>query len=767
MKPVRVPILLAALGCLATAWGEPPDRTASDAFETARIKSGLAKAGLNANYEIVVGNDRDLVEDTAAQLLQRFLRRASLVVEIVPESRAASGKRRILLGRDANLLAIRTLGGAGAIDIRGVSAEDDGFHLKSIGRDIIIAGANPRGVLYGMYAFEDFIEGGAGGRLDLRKIPRFRKRASGPEYSFNRHANISIADLPEEKIAYLSRMGVNQLTDQGIGNLDALVESDVFPNRKAFQPELRRKVLDFSAICRKYGIEPYLWIHAPEIAGDEDAYPKEAIGVVKRPWGGDRHGLGKTLCVSSPLVQKHYAGMMRKLVREYPDVKGVLFYNLDARSFLCTPALCPRCQAVCRDSPPDLFNPWETQARLVTLLAESAKAENPAFDFRFWGAVHYHDEHFEKMIRATTGFGSLAASWTGSDRSIMVPDAAQPTTSFMLSRKIARERGVPFHLLCELNNLEQVPKSLPFPFHISDALKKFDRWGVENLTEIYGMVPEHNQVNSLIMREFQWNPEQNPEKVIANLSVRQFGEKAGRLAYQSWEQIAQAFDAWNDISTSIFPLAGSQFMLSLGTSIGGLPPPVLPDVVNYYDNLIQILTNVEPWFADDYQRYKSRAFLDKMERMNAHLLQAEELAKQAVSAASDKEFVDFAYYEGPDGRPTRRQYAELNYAPIAIAESHCRQRHDILRAYLLLKQMEMARQSGDGVAAKAQKNLYLKLVREDLGVQERFCELLRGFSQLRPCYTRTSLTEQEIADFLSLTEKKIEKLKEHLAAEGA
>ena len=747
----------------------------------------MENTGIGEEYEIVIADKCDLVENTASEMLQKFLAKGGLNVRIVPESKSIS-KKRFLLGRDSNLKVIRDLGNKGCVNIRKVSIEDDGFHLTQIGEDIIIAGANPRGVLYGVYAFEDFINAGANGNLDIRKIPYYRKRGSGPCYSFNRYSNLSTEDFPEEKAIYLSRMGINQLTDQGIGGLEELVTSDVFPFQKPMeinqvtvqwigsqdkldtskvlpvqkpsQTDYQRKVKAMSILCKKFGIDLYLWISAP-YSGALEKYPKEALGTVKRPWGGDKNGMDITLCISSPIVQDHYRNMMKKLVREYPDVKGILFYNMDQNSWLCTPELCERCKAVCKDSPPNEYNPWETQAKLITLLAEAAHEENPDFDFRFWGAIHYHGERFEKMINAAQGYNSLLSSWTASDRTIMVPDLAEPDPAFIISQKICEKRSIPFYMIYESNNLEIVPKSMPFPFHVCEALKKFKQWDVKYLTEIFGLIPEHNTINSMVMKELQWNPDQSPKELLADLSLQQFGKTAGKLMYKAWEEMEKAFDVWNDIKSGPYPLSGSQWLLSMGTSIGGLPPVILPDIVKSYNYVSEIVTNVEPWLADGYQKYKEQLFQDKMNLMNVHLVQAAKYAKKAITAASDKEFIGICYYEGVNGRPTCKEYAELNYAPIAIMESLCRQRCDILRAYHLLTEMENSNLTGDEKSAK--EKLYNELIREDIGVLEHFCELLKGFAKMQPCYTRTSLTDQEITDHLSNTRDKIGKLKEFLA----
>jgi len=775
MKVYRVSKFLAAsavacLLCAPTAQAAAP----TDVLANAR-SAALTRVGVDDTWQIVIADQTERVERTAAEALQTFLRRSGYDLQIVSESRATA-RKRFLLGRESSFGEVRRMGDRGELRIRDVSAEDDGFHLKRIGADIVIAGANPRGVLYGVYAFEEFVEAAGEGELDVKKVPYFRKRGSGPQYSFNAYVNLAVEDFPEEKAAYLSRLGINQLTDQGIGaSLHDFVDSDVFPfqeskaDPRGIQPrpvDFRRKVKAMSALCQKYGIDHYIFLSEPVVptaVGRVEDYPKEALGAVKRPWGGSKEGSDLTLCVSSPIVQRHLRHMMGKFVREYPDVKGVIFYNMDMHHWICTPDLCSRCKAVCTDSPGDVYNPWETQANLITLLADAAHEESPSFDFRLWGAVHYHGERFEKMIHAAKGYNSLLAGWSASDRSIMVPDAAVRDPAFIITQQVCEERGIPAYVAFEFNNLETVPKSLGFPFHAVDALQKFKRWGVTNTTEIYGVVPEHNSINALVLKEFQWNPDQNPKEVLADLSRRQFGREAGKWMYRAWEEVEKGFDSWNDLQFG--PLDGSQFYLSMGTTVA-LLKPVVPTTADDYGYL-EILTKVEPWRAEGYQKFKSKEFQQNMHRMSAHLAKAAEHAKKAVAAASDREPVATACYPGTGSRPTQREYAELNYASIALANALCRQKRDMVDAFHLLTELESARGAGNEKVVKGKRRQHHELVRGHIVLQEQFRELLQGFSKMEPCYSRTSLTAREIADLLAVTNVKIGMLQDFLVAEGA
>ncbi len=734
-----------ALGaCFYSAGAD--DTSSAASAEASRLKAGLEKLGIIEACQIVVADERDIVEDTAAQMMQRFLAKASIKASIVKESEA-TGEKQFLLGRDANLTAIRVLGDKGDIRIRDVSPEDDGFHLKQAGKQIVITGANPRGVLYGVYAFEDYIRAGVKGNLDVKKVPYFQKRGSGLSY-WAVQFTAKLEAFPEEKAEYLSRLGINQMTDSGIsGHLRRFVTSDIFGFQTPPDPEFQRNVKTMFATCKKYGIDAYLCLIEPGLVEMDriDSYPKEAIGTVRMPWGGDKDGRARTLCVSSPLAQQYLREMMKKLVREYPDLDGINFYNLDNNAWLCTPQLCERCKQVCTDSPPDAYNPWETQAKLVTLLAKAAHEERPDFDFRFWGAVHYDGAPLDKLLHAAEDYNGLMSSWTGWDRTLMVPDAAKRSIGFTLSQEVCKERGVPFCMLAEFNSLEAIPKNLPFPYHAADALKKYKAWDVKNVVEIFGIAAELNPINALITKEFEWEPDQPIKNVLANLSRRQFGEPAGKQMYGAWKEMKKAFDVWNDVESSAFPLSGSQFFAKLGTAIGGLPPAILPEKILPYN-----LDGLSP------------EFLDKMELMNSHLARAAGYAQKAVETASGEERIGICYYTGPDGPPTRKEYAESNHSSIAFANVICMQRCNLIRAYPLLKGIEKARAAGDTKSASEQETRYRELVEKDIKTQKSFCDLLTGFSNMKPCYLRTSLTEEEIASHLAFTRDKIKELQAYL-----
>ncbi len=731
--------------------------------EVASVQSNLRRLGIDATFEIVLGDEPDLVERTAAEVLQRFLHKGGLAIRIVSESRS-SGNRRFLLGRESNLKPLAGWGDRGQLELRNVSSEADGFHLRQIGSEIAIAGANQRGVLYGVFAFEDFVRGSSGEPLNLRKVPEVSSRYTFLAPFLTTDHPSSYRELTEEKVEYYARLGMNGCIDGGgeSWELTRFVTSDIFPFQKLPNAALQHRISTISALFQKYGIDYHIMLWEPllpRVAAEIGDYPAEALGTVKRPWGGDAEGKDRTLCVSSPIVQQHYRSLVGKFVREYPAVKGFLFYNLDGNSWLCTPGLCPRCEAVCHDSPPDTPHPWETQAILTDLIAQEARAVRADFKFIHW-ISHFHDEQAEKLVRTSREYSALAYGVKNGDHDVMISDAVQPGGSeFQMLQEVSAEKGAAFHAIYAANAHEVVPNGLPYPFQVADAVKKLTRWNVRHYSGT-GPIPYFNQINALVEKEFLWNPSQDPERFISDLAQRQFGDDAGKLMYDAWREIQSGMEVWNDLVQH--PLCGSQTHLGLGFSYFTNDRAPLPEIVKYYDDTMDIFIRVEPFRAEGFNRYKSKEFLEKFRTQRVHLTKAAELSRQAIEQADALSSIDFAYYTEV-GVPTKKQYAELNHGPIAIAEAYCRLRVNMLEAYHLLKEIEAAKQAHDSSTVAAKERAYHDVLREDIRIRTEFIDLMLRFSALTPTLTRSGLSEKGIAFQIEHMTREIEKMNAYLA----
>ena len=150
--------------------------------EELRFLEGLLASPEDKTYTICAGDGRYLGQVSLNKIYWPA-KNARLSIAIVPES-AASDENRFVLGTESSLEFIGDLNDKGELNTSNISPKDDGFHLKQIGTEIVVAGANPRGVLYGVYAFEDFVEEGRNDILDITRIPRFRSRILSVPYAF-------------------------------------------------------------------------------------------------------------------------------------------------------------------------------------------------------------------------------------------------------------------------------------------------------------------------------------------------------------------------------------------------------------------------------------------------------------------------------------------------------------------------------------------------------------------------------------------------------
>ncbi|MBE6884618.1 MAG: hypothetical protein E7487_08445 [Ruminococcaceae bacterium] len=712
--------------------------------------------------EIVFPQEMELVEKTAVEEVRKFFGGYKSV-----------GSKKLIIGRACNSEIIEGLCKNDTLKIAEVSEKDDGYEIKTVGEDIVIAGANPRAVLHGVYALEEWITAGMNGSPDTFVVPYFRKRSDALGHYHNGGTfNFGNDVIDAKKAEYLSRLRVNQFCACFDGspfgnNLEDFVHSDIFTFQREPSFEAINTLKSSSEMLAKYGIDfiMMLWEPAlPAIFAPLDQYPPEALGKVRRPWGGDENHLDTTLCVNSPIVQEYYRNLTRKFVREYPHVRGFFFYNLDGSSWLCTPELCPRCAENLVDSDPSKHNPWETQAKLATILAEAAHEEDPTFTFNFWGAVHFHGDAIPKMYAATKGCDHFSTGAMGGDHDLYIAVKDQPCRTVADTLEAAEKFNAPAYIYYAYNKLEAIQTGFPNPFIVADSIKTFKRWGVKNLLEVTGSTPALNQLNAITMRQFQTAPDTNVDEWTAYLAERQFG-KAADKAVEVWKYTRDAYECWENFELN--PLRGSQFMLRMGLfscNEGSCELPLLlPQVLDLFEeHFFETLTNVEPWLAEDYRRYASKECADRFEAMSAQLAKATAAARELAEMAAEEENIGICYYAGGfEGieRHTMKEYAKVNLVPVEMSYIMCRQKTHLVKAVILLTAMR----DGDPADIPALRKEYLAVLEEELALQKEFSAFLGKISRERPCLALTGMCQSEILRYKSVADSRIEDITAYLA----
>jgi len=664
---------------------------------------------------------------------------------------------RLILGQVSTNPEIAALCRAGVIKIDTVDAMDDAYQLCCHGDDIIIAGANHRAVLHGVYALEDKVIAGEGDAIDCFVVPHFRKRSDALGHYHSVSVNLGNDTVDEPKAEYLARLGINQFCACFDGSpygsfLSDLVHSDVFPFQKPVIPEAVQKIKDISHNCRKYGIDFHMMVWEPAVPAmfaPLEAYPPEVLGTVHRPYGGDENGLQKTLCISHPMVQAHYTDLVTKFVTEFTDVAGFFFYNMDGNTWLCTPALCPRCRAKVVSSDPELFNPWETQALLVDTLSKAAHAVRPDFAFNLWGTIHMNGDSITNLYRAADDYDTVTTGSDGDDHNIHINFPLDPPDAVHRTFAIAKEKKKPLYIYYAYNRLEAVQIGFPSPYTVAKSIRTFKEWGADNLMEVTGPTAALNQITALAMKQFQTAPDTDIDTYLAALANAQFGPEAGPHALQAWKYADIAYDSWLGYEAS--PLGGSQFFMRVSTFYGKIVANVLPETLadyeQFYYNCIGL---VEYWRKYQYYENETQGFTDRFANMEHYIsLAAEELQKAYELTPAD-EYIGICYYPGSfegSGRQTMREYARLNLSAGQQMQMNCRMKLNVIHALHFLRILR------DGTEEqKTEANIaYRQLIKEDITLKEQYAELLRQLIELRPCLTLTGICKQELESYLDDT----------------
>ena len=530
---------------------------------------GLKALGVDTSWCIVISDAPAAAERTAAGELEAFLReQASLAVEIVAESEAPEG-RGIVLGTPGSVKRIARLKRNG--DIRVGEAVDDGFHLKVVGEDVIVAGNNPRGVLYGLCRLIDWLRGDrAGDVLDLSETPHFRERWMCPTL----HGRTD----EERNFRYMARLGVN--TSYLRARRDPFIDIKHFyqyvteerhlPEISEAAPPHAGMVEMADGACRlalAHGMSIVMLMDEPAAIPARDsksdqapkALPPELLDRLDPDMLGRaylppfRADGWKALSVFHPKVEAHYAEMLGQLLARYPELKTLYVYNEDCAAANCYPPDEP----VAKDAYPPGYEgyPYAAHLHLTKVLQEAGRRIKP--DLRLCTVSYHwyiHDELRRKMVTGVPAGSVLItlAAWDDSIDTTVLPDWTHD-----LIRQ-ARDRG-DLVLLADDDFtatsddlLMEVTAGFPMPFRTWKKCRAWAEAGVAGITQHHtgGPTLGVNGINDLAWRVFTWRPLMTPDEAegeIRRLTLRQLGSaEATRRMMTAYGAVERALDAVED-----------------------------------------------------------------------------------------------------------------------------------------------------------------------------------------------------------------------------
>ena len=402
--------------------------------------------------------------------------------------------------------------------------------------------------LHGMArAFEEQLEFGKSIPADWHKLGIFQidQRLFHPRFNA----------WPGERadIGCISRLGASHclISHDWQGSrrhLQGYVTSPIFP--EAIDPHevdknqegLRHLIEN----CRDHGLDCALWLtELPCQGGPWVADADRQVWLERFPAGvlsDSGTYQGKVLCFSHPDVQAFYRDLIERFFSKFPEVETLFLFGMDSGGACCDPEHCPRCRGLSR---------FEQRDRLIRFLIDEGNRVRPGLRVLTtgWHWERYPEEFLERQARLPAASGVfLAAECDGWQ-------VERQNHDFLRSvRDVCRERGQlfigydNFHLGDDATHLWGIDIQ-DFPLGIGAKMARWHDLEVDGVFDHWGACNRMVPTNSIACREFFLDPQANPENVGRRLAIRQYGPKAGRLAFQAWKAIEEAHRILSDCCT--------------------------------------------------------------------------------------------------------------------------------------------------------------------------------------------------------------------------
>lgn len=722
-------------------------------FDKEQILAGLEKLGITSEYKIAIYQTDDKVVSTAAEVLVRFFAKAGISIDT--EKVNEVGEMQIILMLNDTSDEQKSLFEKNEIITLKFTAEDDASHVVKDGNNIIIAGSNGRSVLFGAYDFEDYVMYSGSDALNITRTWDFRTRGQSLGFYRNPYENFKNTEITEEKIEYLSRLGVNlffpSFDDEGYEPFFmSFVKSEVFSFQTSPDEELVNKLDSLIELLSKYGIDYYQWIAEPglvsSMGGDASQYPEGAVGTVKT--GGTSV---QTLCINHPKVQEYFTEMMAKFIERFPDCKGIVLYTTDGNVSFCDASECTTCKGTLDESAQKAGAfAKENLAKLVTVLTESANATDPEFEVVFQPSADYSSSDLAYLLEESK-YSALLTSWSDGEHDIIITDKAKPNQDISAVIEAAEEKDIPLYVCSLINRSESIPQGFPYTFGAVEHIKKLHEWGFGSSVEFAGPTASCNTITAVTMKQYWSDVNTDSDEYVKYLTKVQFGTEAGELMYQAQVKIDEAMQAWDAFDMSAHPFGENR-----SGSIGNLLnyPIALDD--NTYTN-----------YTKAYGELPADNYLSAYKKMAGLLAEAAALAKQAVEKAPADQYVRYAYYQDADAeivRPTCKEYAQLNYATIQLAAYIAQQESDVLQSCVHLK--EAQRLINGSANPEPAKRLFYEIVKSDRSLQKDLLAFLQSNKDNSSYFVQVNLPLDEIDSLISKTQDKIFTMEILLASAG-
>jgi len=543
----------------------------------ARIFSGESKAqageiALDGTWRMVRRAEGGPAE-AAADDLAEFLR----VAMGIEASGAGPAPKEILLAVDSRL------GG------------EEAHRIRVGARRVEISGGAARGVLQGVFRFEDLLRRRgapflAAGFEETRRplfehrihrscmSPFYAEETTGyRQYPYAQpeegtlvrgwlHEDASVDAFYHDRILMaLARHGFNAVWLRGCLRIMSRVR--VFPEFGENCDAILERLESLGRRAGRHGIDLFLYLQEPLGFKSDDPFWKAHPGC--RGTGIPDLGVS-ALCTSAPEVKELLREGTRYVFDRVPSLKGMIlitasefqthcysrFYTVEAgddvERYLIENGACPRCMK---------RKPQEVVAEIVTLMSEGAHAARPDAQVIAWnwGWQMYEKDPqagvIERLPRDVRVMGSYEIGeptrafdidYTNEEYSVRIPG---PSARFKGMADCQKARGGRVYAKLQLGTTHEDPTVpyLPVMQKVAQKYKSLREHGVSGLMTCwnFGNMPSRvTELSGLL----SWNPQpEDLEGELLGLARRDFGE-AAESAVEAWRHFSLA---WEDFPGSI------------------------------------------------------------------------------------------------------------------------------------------------------------------------------------------------------------------------
>lgn len=462
--------------------------------------------------------------------------------------------------------------------------------------------------LYGFVQFllSDLIHEDAGAFLGGKVFePAFRSHRVAYDYFLTQEGRITQGLNRETYVKELARNGFTHIEVNGLGSpmgIETGPKGEVYPMFYTYCPALDQFVYsslnkgiypyyylsanlnylkENARLARKYGLVPGLLCFEPRSVPEEffNKYPMLRGARVDHPFRSFKPRY--TMTITHPKVLDHYAEMVRKLMKEVPELGFLNIWTNDSGAgFEHTKSL-----YVGRNGGAYLIREWKDDAEIARLAGENA--------LRFFGVLKDAASAFNPDFRVTTRMESfygehdviinglkgnldietaslIQRGWDMPYSHPLYPDRKDINAGCVFQQDFderekpifrgIQETGsqVSFYFAYGPQTMFAPLMGIPYPKMTRKRLETLRINGVENLAHMGGTFPPEKvpfNINHEILRNFQLNPSRTADEVLETYARRHAGGNTYRVLLDAWDLAESAILGFPNV-TSLYSTIG-------------------------------------------------------------------------------------------------------------------------------------------------------------------------------------------------------------------